>query len=138
MLNGAIFFLFLPFFFSLHLTSPHFDSCFHILVFQRKKARTRRGAQPILILDTGLWALSRHPNYFGEQLWWWSLGLFGVASGHSWTLCGTAFNSVIMAHVTTMTEGRMRSRPDRKELFENYCKNTSVLIPWFPGTNKRD
>ena len=30
-------------------------------------------------IDTGLWALSRHPNYFGEMMLW--CGVFVVAAG---------------------------------------------------------
>ena len=33
------------------------------------------------ILDVGLWAYSRHPNYFGENSFWWGLALFGLAAG---------------------------------------------------------
>eukprot|EP00295_Goniomonas_pacifica_P030507 CAMPEP_0175968338 /NCGR_PEP_ID=MMETSP0108-20121206/39829_1 /TAXON_ID=195067 ORGANISM="Goniomonas pacifica, Strain CCMP1869" /NCGR_SAMPLE_ID=MMETSP0108 /ASSEMBLY_ACC=CAM_ASM_000204 /LENGTH=126 /DNA_ID=CAMNT_0017296955 /DNA_START=16 /DNA_END=395 /DNA_ORIENTATION=- len=33
-----------------------------------------------LVLDTGLWRYSRHPNHFGEQLWWVGLLLFAVAA----------------------------------------------------------
>ena len=34
-----------------------------------------------IILDTGLWKFSRHPNHFGEQLWWFGLALLGSSCG---------------------------------------------------------
>lgn len=33
------------------------------------------------LLESGLWRYSRHPNYFGEQLWWWSYSVFAVNVG---------------------------------------------------------
>jgi steroid 5-alpha reductase family enzyme len=35
-------------------------------------------------LDKGLWAYSRHPNYFAEQAIWVSFYLFSVAAGGQW------------------------------------------------------
>ena len=35
-------------------------------------------------LDKGLWAFSRHPNYFAEQAIWICFYLFGVAAGGQW------------------------------------------------------
>eukprot|EP01042_Synura_sphagnicola_P000889 gene889-993_t len=61
---------------------------------------TRRGVPKQVLLDYGLWRYSRHPNYFGEMLWWWSVGLFGCRCGHPWVLVGAAINTLVMAHVT--------------------------------------
>jgi steroid 5-alpha reductase family enzyme len=35
-------------------------------------------------MDEGLWAWSRHPNYFGELGFWFSLALFGIAAAPHW------------------------------------------------------
>ena len=45
-------------------------------------------------IRTGLWAYSRHPNYFCEVSLWWAFYLFSVAAGESlinWTICGPLF-----------------------------------------------
>ena len=90
--------------------------------------------RPTPILNTGLWRLSRHPNYLGEQTWWWSFGLFACRLGQPHMLVGTAFNSVILAVVTVMTEERMLTNwaPARAKLYREYQRTTSPLFLWFP------
>ncbi len=84
------------------------------------------------LLDTGLWRYSRHPNYFGEQLFWWSLAGFGVVVGEPWVVVGTVINSVVLAVVTMMVERRMLAEDARREVYEGYVARTSVLVPWPP------
>jgi steroid 5-alpha reductase family enzyme len=93
-------------------------------------ARAARGEPKRLLLDTGIWRSSRHPNYFGEQLFWWAVGGFGVVVGEPWVLLGSALNSGVLAAVTVMTERRMLAVPERAALYRDYRRRTSALIPW--------
>jgi steroid 5-alpha reductase family enzyme len=101
--------------------------------FMRENAaRVVRGEAKIPVLKTEIWRYSRHPNYFGEQLFWWSIAGLGVLCGPLWVLAGTAFNSCVLAAVTVMTERRMRAVPERQAAFEAYRKRTSVWLPLPP------
>ena len=44
--------------------------------------------QPGETLRNGLWLYSRHPNYLGEIMIWWSLFLFGYAADPEWLTWG--------------------------------------------------
>ena len=78
--------------------------------------------------------MSRHPNYFGEQLWWWSLALFAIRVGHPWAVAGTAFNSLILVIVTGQTEERMLCNwpTERAEYYREYQEITNAWLPWSP------
>jgi steroid 5-alpha reductase family enzyme len=102
------------------------------------EARVARGEPRVLILETGLWRYSRHPNYFGEQLFWWAIAGLGVKLGMPWTVAGTVLNTIVLAVVTRMTEARMAARPERAEAFDAYRRTVSVWIPWFRRSTTKD
>jgi steroid 5-alpha reductase family enzyme len=83
------------------------------------------------VLDTGVWATSRHPNYFGEVTLWWGIGLMSIASGW-WALIGPAAISYLILYVSgvPMLEKKMEADPK----YADYLRKTSRFVPGKPNT----
>ena len=83
-------------------------------------------------MNQGLWAWSRHPNYFGEMVIWWGFGFCGFAvSGAWWAFVGPALLTFLLLRVSGVTLMEKHLLPE-KEGYEAYVKNTSALIPLPP------
>jgi steroid 5-alpha reductase family enzyme len=53
------------------------------------------------VLDTGLWAWTRHPNYFGDACVWWGLALVAADTGRAWIgLLGALVMNVLLVRVS--------------------------------------
>ena len=85
------------------------------------------------IMDRGLWAWTRHPNYFGDLCVMFALWL--IAAG-SWLGLLTVFAPILMTYMlVTKTGKRMLDRRlarTRGEDYIRYAARTSGLIPWPP------
>jgi steroid 5-alpha reductase family enzyme len=80
------------------------------------------------IMDQGLWAYSRHPNYFGEVLQWWGIFLCAVLLPFGYlTAVGPLLITYLIVFISgvPMLEKKYEGRPD----FEAYKKKTSVFFP---------
>ncbi|UAJ78112.1 DUF1295 domain-containing protein [Leifsonia sp. ZF2019] len=98
-----------------------------------KKAEVAAGRTPSpRFLQTGLFRLSRHPNFFFEQAQWWVLFLIGCTAAGSilqWTVIGPLLLTGLFIGSTVFTESISRSRyPEYVE----YQRRTSPIVPWFP------
>ena len=85
------------------------------------------------ILQGGLWRYTRHPNYFGEVVQWWGIGLVAVGVAGGWFgMIGPVTITILILRVSgiPMLEKKMAENPD----FAEYKRKTSELIPWFPKT----
>lgn len=102
----------------------------------RNEKLREQGSPVVLNLDKGLWGYSRHPNYFGEQLWWWGLFIFAWNVGQGWMFVGPLVNSLCLAYVTVLVEQRMLKKEYRAESYRQYQRSTSVWIPWFRSSPK--
>lgn len=88
------------------------------------------------VMDRGLWRWTRHPNYFGEALLWWGIGLVALSvSGSAWTLAGPALLTFLLLRVSgvAMLERQMDARPGWRE----YAARTSAFVPWPPRAASR-
>ena len=81
------------------------------------------------VLNTGLWAWSRHPNYFGEMLFWFGLWLLALAASPAywWTIAGPVTMVAMFRFVSLpMIENRMRAR---RPGFASVAARTPLVIP---------
>jgi steroid 5-alpha reductase family enzyme len=87
-------------------------------------------------IQSGLWARSRHPNYFGEILLWIGVAIIAlpVLRGWTWvTLISPVFVTLLLTRVSgvPMLEKKADEKWGGQEDYETYKKRTPVLIPKF-------
>lgn len=83
-------------------------------------------------LCSGFWKYSRHPNYFGEVLFWIGLFLFstGTDQFYWWIVPGPVIIILMFYSISIpMIDKRMLRR---KTGYRDYMKRTSAMIPWKP------
>jgi steroid 5-alpha reductase family enzyme len=99
----------------------------HELFKFRNDPNRKEGA----ILSTGIWSVSRHPNYFGEAFFWVGLFVFGLAAnGPAWPL---VLGPIVMLGLflgisIPMIDKRMlASKPG----YEEHKKKVPSFFPWY-------
>lgn len=85
-------------------------------------------------IHTGLWARSRHPNYFGEITLWVGVMIIAlpVLRGWQWvTLISPIFVTLLLTRISgvPLLEKKADQKWGGQEDYEEYKKNTPVLIP---------
>ncbi|MBV9291798.1 MAG: DUF1295 domain-containing protein, partial [Frankiales bacterium] len=80
-------------------------------------------------IDSGLWALSRHPNYLGEIGTWCGLFLFGLAADPTWwwTVVGPVVMVLLFetASIPMMEDRSLQRRSD----YADYQRRVPRLLP---------
>jgi steroid 5-alpha reductase family enzyme len=83
------------------------------------------------LLTTGLFAWSRHPNYFGETVLWWGFGVIAFGVCGQWAVfLGPALLTLLLLKVSGIPplEAHLAGRPG----FADYAASTSPFIPMPP------
>ena len=89
-------------------------------------------------ITTGLWAKSRHPNYFGEIVLWAGIAVMSFSSLEGWqylTLISPIFTYILLVYVSgvRMLEARADIKWGHDENYKKYKSNTPVLWLNFKG-----
>lgn len=81
------------------------------------------------LLTTGLWSLTRHPNYFGEALSWWGIYLITLVEVRNIAgVIGPVIITLLLLFVSgvPLLEKKYKERPD----FIAYAKKTPKFVPF--------
>lgn len=101
---------------------------------QLDRYRADPARQPVN--DRGLWAWSRHPNYFFEWLGWWAYPVMAIPlSGwpQGWlALAAPAVMYGVLRHMTGVPALEKHMTSSRGEAWTAYARRTSLFIPLPP------
>ncbi|MCB2178369.1 DUF1295 domain-containing protein [bacterium] len=111
-----------------------FGFVIEVIADNQKTAFRKDPANKGKFINTGLWSRSRHPNYFGEITLWLGVMLIAVPVLQGWqwiALISPIFVTLLITRVSgvPMLEARADEKWGGQEDYEEYKKNTPVLIP---------
>ena len=105
------------------------------VVADTQKSRFRADpANKDKFIQSGVWAWSRHPNYFGEIVLWIGVAIIAlpVLQGWQWvTLISPVFVALLLTRVSgvPLLEKRADEKWGGQDDYEAYKERTPVLIP---------
>ena len=87
---------------------------------------------------SGLWAYSRHPNYFFEWLHWFSYVLLAIGSPHFlFSLVGPVVMLVFLYRVSGIPWTEAQALRSRGEDYARYQREVSAFFPMPPTNDKQ-
>jgi len=81
------------------------------------------------LLDTGLWGLCRHPNYFGEALFWWGTFIVNYSAGTIWTIICPLLLHFMIVYVTGIPAAEKEARERYGSQYDEYCRRVPRFLP---------
>ena len=86
-------------------------------------------SNPKGIMKTGLWKYSRHPNYFGEAVFWWGIALLSFIECQVFPgLISALTITILLRYVSGVP--MLEKAKEGNEAYEVYKKETPVFIPF--------
>ncbi len=86
------------------------------------------------VMDRGLWRYTRHPNYFGEALFWWGVWLIALAAGGlgaAWTVLSPLLMTGLLLKVSGVALLE-KDIAERRPAYRDYIARTNAFVPGPP------
>ena len=82
------------------------------------------------VMDQGLWAWTRHPNYFGDACVWWGLFVIVLSAG-TWGVLWTVLAPLAMTHFLRNVSGAklLEKSMAQRPAFREYIRHTAYFFP---------
>jgi steroid 5-alpha reductase family enzyme len=84
------------------------------------------------VMRRGLWAWTRHPNYFGDATLWWGYFLIALSTDHGvWTLASPLIMTFLLMKVSgvaLLEKSLAKTKPE----YADYTRRTSAFFPLPP------
>ena len=96
---------------------------------QLQRFRKNR-SDPAQVLDGGVWARTRHPNYFGESMIWWGFGALGLVHPWGWLALVCPLYVTWFMSRGSATPMQERYLAKTKPGYADYMRRVPAFFPW--------
>jgi steroid 5-alpha reductase family enzyme len=87
------------------------------------------------LMKTGLWKYSRHPNYFGEAMFWWGIALLSFVDTYLiYGIISATVITVLLRYVSGVP--MLEKAKEGNAAYEQYKKETPVFVPFLKSGKK--
>ena len=119
--------------FFIGLTAFILGLAIEIIADNQKTVFRRNTENKDKFITTGLWSLSRHPNYLGEILLWTGIAVMSISSLHGLqylTLISPIFVYILLVYISgiRMLEDQAKKKWGHLDSYKEYIKNTPRLF----------
>ena len=108
---------------------------FELIADEQKRQFRKNPVNKRKFITSGLWSVSRHPNYFGEILIWIGMAIISFPALNGWqytTLISPILDTLLLTRVSGVN--LLEKSADKKwgnlETYQGYKSKTALLIPF--------
>ena len=89
------------------------------------------------VMEIGLWAYTRHPNYFGDCCVWWGIFIVAVETSDArWGVAGPIVMTLLLTRVSGIPLLE-RTMNKRRPGYDEYTTRTSSFLPRSPRRHEQ-